>query len=574
MVGSLPFSLRPYLARHRKQLVQIGGYGTLLAVPALFTGFLVARAVDASTSGDMLEAVACLVGLGATGTMGGFALLALARRIAILIEALRSELTEDVVRNTMERAVHFGEVGLSGVEVTSHVPSVLRYVAMILRTMPAWLIGLGSGLGVMMISTGALLRILPWLSLGIVAQVAFVAWQPMFARRLILAEDAWYDEAVKSVTSIRDLLAARATEYQIERLDQRSEEALRAAVRQVDMFAWGQSTVTALIQYLPLVVTLVALPSIVHEEGLSEGDVLGTMTYLFAGLGATVAMVGNWSAQIVGLRVTVSRLRSTWASARDARERDRAVEDNALPIVSDSSITVTNLGFDYGRHARRIFDGLDLFIPPGDHIAIVGPSGIGKSTFAALLGGLLLPVSGRVQIGGVEAHRHPRRAQIVATIPQEAYVFDGSLRDNLRYLAKDAGDAELMASAEAVGLGRVLERLGGLDGEIDLSGSGLSNGEQQLIALARVHVARTPVVILDEATCHLDPVAEEVAERAFMNGRQTLIVIAHRMSAALRARRVLVIDAETRIGTHAELLNSSPLYASFCREWERSKRVR
>ena len=153
-------------------------------------------------------------------------------------------------------------------------------------------------------------------------------------------------------------------------------------------------------------------------------------------------------------------------------------------------------------------------------------------------------------------------------VPQESYVFAGSLRDNLTYLRPAATDQQILAAAQAVGLERVLDRLGGLDAAIDLSKSGLSAGERQLVTLARAHLSARPIVILDEATCHLDPAAEERAERAFMETGATLIVVAHRMSATLRAQRVLVMATDgVVVGSHDDLLSSHSLYADLHAFW-------
>lgn len=153
-------------------------------------------------------------------------------------------------------------------------------------------------------------------------------------------------------------------------------------------------------------------------------------------------------------------------------------------------------------------------------------------------------------------------------IPQEAYVFSDTVRKNLEYLRADAvSDAELLAAAQAVGLGAVIERLGGLAAEVDPAA--LSAGERQLIALTRAYVSYAPLALLDEATCHLDPVAEARAERAFAaRPGGTLVVIAHRISSARRADRILVMDGtHTLCGRHEELLGSSSLYRELSGNW-------
>jgi ATP-binding cassette subfamily C protein len=173
-----------------------------------------------------------------------------------------------------------------------------------------------------------------------------------------------------------------------------------------------------------------------------------------------------------------------------------------------------------------------------------------------------------VRLGGVPLPEiDPGRLRtMMALIPQEAYVFTGSLRENLCYLRPDASDLELNETCQTVPLGPLVERVGGFDGPV--SAGSLSAGERQLIALGRVHLSRASVVILDEATCYLDPVAEATVEEAFAARPGSLVVIAHRISSALRADRVLLLDGSAAlVGSHAELLAASPFYADLVGHW-------
>lgn len=210
---------------------------------------------------------------------------------------------------------------------------------------------------------------------------------------------------------------------------------------------------------------------------------------------------------------------------------------------------------------------LSLTVPRGGHLAVVGPSGIGKSTLAGLVAGLLEPGEGAVLVDGRSVGGQVAAGRRVL-IPQEAYVFSGSVRENLTYLRADpVQDAELLAAARVVGLGEVVERLGGLDAPVEPAA--LSAGERQLTALTRAYVSYAPLALLDEATCHLDPVAESRAERAFA-ARQggTLVVIAHRISSARRADRILVMDGpRTLCGSHEELMERSSLYRDLAGNW-------
>ncbi|MGW2719286.1 ATP-binding cassette domain-containing protein [Streptomyces sp. NPDC001492] len=231
------------------------------------------------------------------------------------------------------------------------------------------------------------------------------------------------------------------------------------------------------------------------------------------------------------------------------------------------ALSLTSVTFAYGPTALPVVENLDLALPPGSHLAVVGPSGIGKSTLTALVAGLLEPRRGTIRVGGEPVPSAAAARQRVL-IPQEAYVFTGTLADNLGHFREGPlSEVELLAAADAVGLGPLLDRLGGPGARIDPAA--LSAGERQLIALARAYLSDAPLALLDEATCHLDPQAEERAECAFARRPGgTLVVVAHRISSARRADRVLVMDGRgTACGTHHELLETSPLYRELVGSW-------
>ncbi|MFI9026236.1 ATP-binding cassette domain-containing protein [Streptomyces sp. NPDC053560] len=234
------------------------------------------------------------------------------------------------------------------------------------------------------------------------------------------------------------------------------------------------------------------------------------------------------------------------------------------PAASGLAVAARGVSFAYGEHATPVVQGLELTLPVGGHLAVVGPSGIGKSTLAALLAGVLVPDRGEIRLGGNGAGS--RRV----LVPQQAYVFSGTLKENLLYLCprpEAVPDAALRASAVAVGAAELVQRLGGFGARV--TPGTLSAGERQLIALARAHLAPAPLAILDEAGCHLDAATEARAERAFAaRPGGSLIVVAHRISSALRADRVLVMDGTYALcGRHRDLLRRSGLYRDLVGEW-------
>jgi ATP-binding cassette subfamily C protein len=200
--------------------------------------------------------------------------------------------------------------------------------------------------------------------------------------------------------------------------------------------------------------------------------------------------------------------------------------------------------FAYGPHAEPVLKDLDLTVPEGDHLAIVGPSGIGKSTLARLLCGLQRPDSGAVLLGGAPAADLPaeRLAGLRVLIPQEAYVFAGTVWDNLTYLRAAATAAQVTHAVATIGAESLVARLGGYPAQV--VPAQLSAGERQLLALVRAYLSAAPVVVLDEATCHLDPAAEGRAEAAF------------------------VLDGtRATVGDHASQLAVSPLYRELLGHW-------
>jgi ATP-binding cassette subfamily B protein len=236
-------------------------------------------------------------------------------------------------------------------------------------------------------------------------------------------------------------------------------------------------------------------------------------------------------------------------SRRNARELPRIEGDLAIDRVV----------FAYG--AEPVLHGVEIHVPAGRCLALVGESGGGKSTLARLVGRFYDPDEGQVRVDGVDLRDVKLRSyrRQLGVVLQDPFLFSGTIASNIRFAKPDATDAEVEAAARAVGVDRVAARLsGGLEHEVREGGSGLSAGERQLISIARALLADPRILILDEATSNIDRPTEILIERALdtlLHGR-TSIIIAHRLSTVRRADEILVIERGRIVqrGTERELL--------------------
>ncbi len=268
-------------------------------------------------------------------------------------------------------------------------------------------------------------------------------------------------------------------------------------------------------------------------------------------------------------RSSVIRLRELLETAPNVDEVPDAV---ALATI-EGRITFEHVSFGYDP-SRPVLLDVNLEIAPGESVAFVGPTGAGKSTLAKLANRFYDPTQGQVLVDGVDIRGvtlHSLRSQL-GVVPQEPFLFAGSIRTNLRFGRTGITDAEIMEAVDVVGLGDLIERLPyGLDTVVHERGQTLSSGERQLLALARAFLARPRVLILDEATSSLDLRSETVIERALdrlLEGRSA-ILIAHRLTTAQRADRIVVIDkgAILEMGTPQELLAAGGAYAAMYDAW-------
>ena len=241
--------------------------------------------------------------------------------------------------------------------------------------------------------------------------------------------------------------------------------------------------------------------------------------------------------------------------APDIRDRGEASE---LPRIH-GDLDIDHVVFAYGD--EPVLRGIDIHVPAGGCLALVGESGHGKSTLARLVGRFYDPNGGAVRVDGVDLRGVKLRSyrRQLGVVLQDPFLFSGTIASNIRFAKPEASDAEVAAVAAAVGVDRVAARLsGGLEHEVREGGSGLSAGERQLISIARALLADPRILILDEATSNIDRPTEILIERALdrlLAGR-TSIIIAHRLSTVRRADEIVVIERGQVVqrGSEGELL--------------------
>ncbi|GGZ32182.1 ABC transporter ATP-binding protein [Streptomyces inusitatus] len=562
--------VRESLRGKRGVLVLLGLWSLVEALPAFLGGLLVTHAVDAGFAVDRpLAGLAWLLLLGITVFVGAWGTREVYPRLAAIVEPFRDDLLRRVVRGALARSAsgeHLGDDASGVARLTQQVEIAREAYAGLLMVVRGFVFTVGGALlGMLWLDSLLLVLVLPPLAVGLVFFFLFVGRMKDRQRELIMADERLAEGASTAAGGLRDIVAFGAEGRAADALGRRVDEQALAGARLASI-GTARFCAVAIGGWTPLLMVIAAAPWLLRN-GATPGTVMGALVYITqALLPALQTLIQGLGGSGIRLSVALQRINETSGSHTSCPALLSGPKSARLP--DGYGVVLRNITFGYGEHAVPVIRGLDLEIPQDDHLAIVGPSGIGKSTLAGLVSGLIEPMRGDIWLGGVLLKRLDPHlvAQRRVLIPQEAYIFSGTVEENLGYLRPEASRAEMEATVEALGLHPLMERLGGYRALV--RPSELSAGERQQIALARAHLSAARLVILDEATCHMDPVAEALAEEAFAHRPGSLVVIAHRVSSALRARRILVLDGtRAELGGHEELLVSSPLYRDLVGHW-------
>ncbi|MFE7649879.1 ATP-binding cassette domain-containing protein [Streptomyces phaeoluteigriseus] len=615
---------RRFLARRRAVLARLAVWSLAEAGQAFLLGYGVAHAVDQGfLAGDTRKGLSWLavalvaVLLGAPVIRGVFA------ELAGLTEPLRDGLVRRAVDRSMAQALDApGGTDRAAVSRLTNQVEIARdsFAGLVLTLRSFVFTAAGAILGLFSLHPALVVVVLPPLLGGLALFLATLRPMAAAQRRALAADEALGDHAARARAALRDLTAC-GTGPETARHAADLVAGAAAASRVLAGWAAVRTAALGVAGHLPVLALLAAVPWL-RGRGVTAGALLGAFTYLvqsllpavhtlMTALGAAGARLLVVLDRIVGpapsptithgtqpkpprpagpplTPLSVTDVGSTAdigppavapAPALGGRGSSPAMAGLPRPAPTRRSqapapgrptaaVELRSVTLSYGVRAEPVLDSLDLCVAPGEHLAVVGPSGIGKSTLTRLVAGTLAPSGGEIRVAGrsVTGCAVADLAALRVLVPQEAYVFSGTVGDNLAYLRPDAAGADLDATVRALGLRSLVARLGGLDGPV--RPGELSPAERQLIALARAHLSPAPLLLLDEATCHLDPAAEAQAEEALARRPGTLLVVAHRLSSAVRADRVLVLDGVQAVcGKHEEVLARSSLYRDLTGHW-------
>ncbi|WP_067821354.1 ABC transporter ATP-binding protein [Nocardia inohanensis] len=418
--------------------------------------------------------------------------------------------------------------------------------------------------------------------LTIVAVILAINWKlgsaALLAAPLVVAVQVWTGRATAAADAAGSERAHEATGRVIEYLQ--AQPVLRAGGRTTERFgllddslrdlerASRRSAVSALPGILGLTLTvqamftalLVLAASLVLGETIGAAEVLAILV-LAARCADPLLSLAGMGGQLRGARSVLTRL-ETLLNTEPLPEPAEPVQPRRHDLELDS------VTFRHGD--RTVIDNLSLSVPQGGSLAIVGPSGAGKTTVLQLLARFHDVHAGAVRIGGADVRALATEDLIarIAIVFQDVYLFDGTIEENVRLGNPDATAAQLRAAATAARLDEVIDRLpDGWATHVGEGGALLSGGERQRVSIARALLKDAPIVLLDEVTSALDPINEAAAHAGIerlMSGR-TVVMIAHRLRTVRRAEQVVFLDHGrlAEAGTHDELLERGGRYADF-----------
>jgi ATP-binding cassette subfamily B protein len=422
------------------------------------------------------------------------------------------------------------------------------------------------------VSIVILITLSPLLSLVMLVSVPLLVWSSLrYGKRSRPAFLALRDRVADTMSALQEgLTGVRVVQSFGRESDRYSSYRTRSraqvsAWRRISLVNIGFFPVIAFAQSIALAAVLVVGGYLERHGRVTVGTIIAFALYLIS-LFDPIARLGDWYSEFQSGRAALAKIATLL-------EEPVTVPGGSASLPGDGALVAEDVTFGYGDSKPAVID-VSLAIEPGEHIALVGATGAGKSTLAKLLVRAYDPNEGRVSYGGVglrDAQLNDLRRRIVF-VPQEGHLFSGTIADNVRLSLPGASEDEAREALRRIGALERFESLpGGLETDVRSRGVRLSSGERQLVSIARVALVDPSVIVLDEATSSLDPQTEAAVEQALsaIAAGRTVITIAHRLSTAERADRVAVMEHGrlVEIASHDELVAQGDRYARLWASW-------